>query len=128
MAGRRTKLTPEVQKRICDAIMVGATFELASRYGGIHYDTFRTWMNQGEAGNSTYSVFSDAVKKAEAEAAVKWLAMIEKAAVESWQAAAWKLERRYPGDYGRNDKLRVDVKDAAPIVLKWDGATDDTDE
>jgi hypothetical protein len=57
--------------------------------------TFYEWMN-------TKNEFSDAVKKAEGQAAVGWLAKIEKAANEGeWQAAAWKLERRYPQSYGR---------------------------
>lgn len=92
---RKTKLTPEVQARIVDAIGQGATYELAAQYGGIHYDTFRVWMNEKPA-------FSEAVKEAEGKAVVKWLAKIEKAASEgAWQAASWKLERRYPHSYGR---------------------------
>jgi hypothetical protein len=48
--------------------------------------------------------FHDAVKEAEGKATVGWLAKIEKAASEgNWTAAAWKLERRYPNDYGRRD-------------------------
>ncbi len=92
---RRSKLTPETQKRICDALVMGATYELASKYAGIHYDTLREWMN-------TKPAFSDAVKEAEGRAVIGWLAKIEKAASDgNWQAAAWKLERRYPRSYGR---------------------------
>lgn len=92
---RRSKLTPEVQQRICDAIVIGATYEHAAAYGGISYDTFNEW-------NKTKPQFSEEVKAAEARAVVGWLAKIEKAASEgTWQAAAWKLERRYPDLYGR---------------------------
>jgi transposase len=92
---RKTKLTPDTIQRITQAIAMGATYELASKYGGIHESTFYEWMN-------TKNEFSDAVKKAEGQAAVGWLAKIEKAANEGeWQAAAWKLERRYPQSYGR---------------------------
>jgi hypothetical protein len=42
------------------------------------------------------------MQDAEGDAAVRWLAEIELAAKNgTWQAAAWKLERRYPQDYGR---------------------------
>jgi transposase len=93
--GKPSKLTPEVQKRIVDAIQLGSTYELAAQYGGIVYETFRVWMDK-------YPAFSAAVKEAEGKAAVQWLAKIEKAANDgAWQAAAWKLERRYPGEYGR---------------------------
>lgn len=119
--GRPTKLTPEVQERICNAIRVGATYELAAQFGGISYETFRAWQRAADEGDSAYSGFSEAVKLAEAEGAMRWLALIDAAAAESWQAAAWKLERRYPADYGRNDKLRVEAKGDGPLVLKWEG-------
>lgn len=92
---RPTKYTPDVVERICEAISMGATYELAAGYGGISYDTFNDW-------RQSKSQFSDLVKEAEGKAAVGWLKKIESAADDgAWQAAAWKLERRYPQDYGR---------------------------
>jgi hypothetical protein len=93
---RPTKYTAEVVERITEAIGLGATYELAAAYGGISYDTFRTW-------RETKPAFFVALKEAEGEAAVRWLRRIEAAAEDDkhWQAAAWKLERRYPQDYGR---------------------------
>lgn len=91
---RPTKYTPERVKKIIDAIKVGATHELAASYAGINQDTLTDWKKR-------YSDFSDAIKEAEGGAAIKWLALIDKAAVKTWQAAAWKLERRYPESYGR---------------------------
>ncbi len=95
MAGRPTKYTPETAKKITDAIRVGATFRLACAYAGITEETFSQWRKK-------YSEFSDAIKEAEGAGAVGWLAKIEKAANDGlWAAAAWKLERRYPREYGR---------------------------
>lgn len=92
---RRSKYTTEVVKKLCHAIELGATYELACNYAGIHYDTFRTWQ-------LTKPEFSDAIKDAEGKAVVGWLNIIEgEAAAGSWQAAAWKLERRYPHVYGK---------------------------
>ena len=100
--GRPGKLTADTQKRITDAIRVGATYELAAQYGGIAYNTFNEWMKAGAGANSgKHREFYEAVKSAEGEAAIKWLAVIDKAALDQWQAAAWKLERRYPREYGR---------------------------
>lgn len=100
--GRPSKLTPEAQQRIAQAIEVGATYKLAAQYGGVHYDTFNRWMHAGEQAKSgRYFEFYEAIKSAEARAVIKWLALIDKAAADTWQAAAWKLERRYPQDYGR---------------------------
>ena len=95
MAGRRTKYTPDTVKRLTDAITLGATYELACHYAGIDYSTFAKWMNEKIE-------FSEAIKEAEGKGVMQWLAKIEKAANDgSWQAAAWKLERRYPQTYGR---------------------------
>jgi transposase len=92
---RQPKYSPEVAKRICDAIAIGATYDLAAKYGGVSYELFRQWRERNVA-------FLAAVQEAEGRAAVGWLAKIERAANEgSWQAAAWKLERRYPQEYGR---------------------------
>ena len=64
---------------------------------GISYETFRTWQTEK-------SVFSVAIKKAEAECKVARIQTILKASKKSWQAAAWWLERRCPDEYGRNAK------------------------
>ena len=99
---RPTKLTAAVQRRIVTAIKQGATYELAASYGGVAYNTFNEWMKRGqEETEGEFTEFHEAIKKAEGDAAVKWLRVIEKAGRESWQAMAWKLERRYPRDYGR---------------------------
>ena len=116
---RPTKLTPETQKRITDAIRVGATYELAAQYGGIAYNTFNEWMKAGEAASSgDKHAFYETVKSAEGEAAVRWLAVIDKASAEQWQAAAWKLERRYPRDYGRQiHEVSGPIGDAIPVAV-----------
>lgn len=119
---RPTKLTPQVQQRIVQAIALGSTYELAAGYGGIAYNTFNEWMKAGAAAKSgRFLEFYEAVKEAEGAAAVGWLAKIEKAANDgAWQAAAWKLERRYPQSYGRQVH-EVQGKDGGSlnIVLKW---------
>lgn len=92
---RPSKYNPATAKKITDAIKVGATYRLACDYAGITEETFSQWRKK-------YPEFSELVKEAEGSAAIKWLALIDKAAQDgTWQAAAWKLERRYPESYGR---------------------------
>jgi hypothetical protein len=100
--GGKLKLNDTVQADIVRALNVGATHELACQYAGIDHATFYRWLNTGETGKAPYAAFYDAVKQAEGQAAIGWLALIDAAARDGhWQAAAWKLERRYPKIYGR---------------------------
>jgi len=99
---RQTKLTPVIQERIMQAIRVGATYRLACLYGGISEDTLARWRDLGKKGRKPYADFADAFEKAEGSAAIAWLAHIEKAAMDGqWTASAWRLERRFPREYGR---------------------------
>lgn len=91
---RKSKYDPERVQKIIDAIKLGATHELAANYAGVSVTTFYEW-------KSTKAEFAEAIKAAEGLGAIKWLEKIEAAANEHWQAAAWKLERRYPDQYGR---------------------------
>lgn len=110
MAGRPSKYTPEVAKKVTDAIRLGATYELACNYAGISEDSFARW-------RAKYAEFADAVKEAEGAGAVGWLGRIEQAAQKGqWQAAAWKLERRYPEQYGRTVQTHQGDPDK-PLVL-----------
>jgi len=116
--GRPTKLTPECQQFIIQALSVGATHKLACQYAGITEACFYFWLEKGAKGQQPYLEFFDAVKKTEGRAAVSWLAKIEHAASEgTWQAAAWKLERRYPQDYGKTVQEHTGPNNG-PIVLK----------
>ena len=115
--GRQLQLTPDVTLKICQAIALGATYEIAAMYGGISRSTFYEWLKRGDADGAEepYAGFADAVRNAEAAGAIGLLAKIEQAAnAGTWQAAAWKLERRYPKDYGRTVS-EVTGPDGAPV-------------
>lgn len=120
MAGRPTKLTPETVKKLTDAIQAGATYALACKYAGISYDVFNDWRRRADEElarrqnprvkegtpewieGEGFIQFLQSIQKAEGNAALGWLLKIEQAANNGqWQAAAWKLERRYPQEYGR---------------------------
>jgi transposase len=116
--GRPTKFTPETRDKVKQAIQMGATYEIAANYAGVSYMTFRDWMKRGEAGEDDYVEFFETIKASEGRAAVGWLAKIEAAANDgNWQAAAWKLERRYPHQYGKQVQ-EVSGIDGGPIKLR----------
>lgn len=92
---RRSKYTPETVAKLKEAIGKGATYDLACDFAGIAESTFYEWLQSKPE-------FSEQLKAAEGAAAVEWLGQIDEAAkAGTWQAAAWKLERRYPQKYGR---------------------------
>ncbi len=108
---RKSKYTPDVVEKVVQAIRLGMTYELTAHYAGIAPSTLYEWLNNKPE-------FSEAVKAAEGRAAATWLVRIEDAAKMQWQAAAWKLERRYPQDYGRTvQDHNVDMKVSGDVTL-----------
>jgi len=92
---RSRKYHPEVVAKIEQALSVGATYALAAAYAGISADTLTRWQDR-------YTEFADKVRLAEGRGAITSLAQIQKAATDGdWRAAAWKMEKRYPADYGK---------------------------
>lgn len=108
MAGRTTKLTPQLQRELCQIIGAGNYIETACGYVGIDVTTFCMWLQRGEGTHPTrpktklHAEFVEAIRKAEAQAEAVRVARIAKAGQDgTWQADAWYLERRYPERWGR---------------------------
>jgi hypothetical protein len=142
--GRPTKLTPDLQERIVEAIRAGAYVETAAALAGVNKTTFYDWLRKGaRAKRGAYHDFSLAVEEALAQSEADDLAVIEKAgrgyevrrtkAVRSedgtvettvetstrfdWQAAAWRLERRFPERWGRSARdLEARVRELQEAV------------
>ncbi len=120
MAGRPTKLTPQVQARIVQAIVGGNDITVAAAYAGIHKAQFYRWLEKGEQQQQgIYRAFRDAIQKAQADAETRNVALIAKAAQEgTWTAAAWWLERKYPERWGRKERHEVTGKDGKDLVIR----------
>ena len=119
MVGRPTKRTPEREQRLLDALRAGNARVHAARYAGIDQDSITNWMHRS-------SDFSDAVKKAEADAIVRHVANIAKAAADGqWQASAWWLERRYPEHFGRRFEPDSSPGTAMQVTVIFDHADAD---
>lgn len=130
--GRPSKLTPEIQEEILRVIKSGNYIETACAYVGINKTTFYDWLKKGAREKERvaqnprarvrkdlqkYVDFSNAVDKALAQAEIRDVAIIGKAAEENWQAAAWRLERKFPDRWGRKEKYSLEHsgKDGGPI-------------
>ncbi len=102
--GRPTKLTPDVQTEIVKRVGMGVSPEVAAQTQGINRATYYEWMARGRVGagdetthrSQPFADFHDAVKAADADAEAHCLGVIRVATNDSWQAAAWWLERKHP--------------------------------
>lgn len=125
---RPTKLTPAVQKHVCEALELGVTYLMVAKAVGVAYETFNEW-------RKTNPQFSEAVEKAEAAGVAARLARINAAGMAgNWQADAWWLERVHPRDYGRTiqehageTKLRIEYSNDWRNAATH-GGDDDGDE
>lgn len=118
---RRSKLTPDVHDRLVEALEAGNYRETAARLAGIGVSTLYSWLERGEADReheraTEHLELVEAIEKAEADAEQRAISVIERAAVGykdpdgkyhpgQWQAAAWRLERKFPDRWGRREKV-----------------------
>ena len=145
--GRKTKLTPEIQETICNWLKLGYYQEDAAVMAGIAPSTFYDWLKKGaeedskqeeikaltDGGTSLpaipegsdlevayiYSEFSEAVKKARAEAEGAHIRNIRRASDNGvWQASAWWLERSFPKKWGKRSSLEIGGEGGEPIKFQ----------
>jgi len=111
----KTKLNKKTQAVIVKALKNCLTIKDACDLAGITKSTFFHWMEQGEAGKKPYKDFSDTIKRAEPETKEALVGDIRKD--KHWTSKAWILERRWPNDWGRKDRLGV--SDAGEHEFEW---------
>lgn len=108
-SGRPSKFTPERCNDIVHDISNRIPYVLAAQANGISEKTLYNWLEKGEAHqndgiDSEYTVFLQAIKKAERERMKKHLDIIADRP-ERWTADAWILERRWSKYFGNNSQL-----------------------
>jgi transposase len=134
----KTKLTLAISDKLCSALRAGNYVDTAAAYAGVVKDTFYQWLRRGaratqaddhSKAEAPYRAFHDAVHEAIASSEIRDVALIAKAATEQWQAAAWRLERRYPDRWGKRERIEHVGKDGGSIAidLKWADGTTDSD-
>jgi hypothetical protein len=67
------------------------SLKAACKLAGLGFSTFNGWREED-------SFFAQKIEFAEAQAIERNLALIQRAALKDWKAAAWILERRHPGN------------------------------
>jgi hypothetical protein len=98
--GRPSKATADRVAAIADAIANGVPACHAATAAGVHRSTLAAW-------RSEFPDIDDILQKAESGAIAYHISVVKRAAADGvWQASAWWLERRFPGEFGR--RLRTD--------------------
>lgn len=152
--GRPTKFDAEIAGTILSYLRVGAYVETAAQAAGLNKVTFYRWLARGreakarieaviklEPDDEKFLWFCNAVEKVQAEADMidlgrldkfgGWLMPPEEALKAgakpippSWQAIAWKLERRRPKQFARRDPEKIpdeEPEDAVPLAEREPG-------
>lgn len=110
----RPKLTKEGIDQAVRFKRAGVLDKDIAAYIGVSAETFSRWINHPKSENQAQ--LAQAMKKEEASYKAALLTIIYNEAVnQTWQAAAWLLERKYPDEYARKDRATVEAKvEAAP--------------
>lgn len=95
----KEKLTREGVKEAVKLTKMGLMDKDIAAYLGVAPETFSRWLNHPRTDNQRQ--LCQALKKAEVERKGALLGRIMGASADSWQAAAWLLERRYPGEFAK---------------------------
>jgi len=110
MAGRPTKLTPDVQAAIVALVEVGNYVETAVLASGVTSRTYYNWLERGEADEEPYAEFFRTIKEAEHKAEKDALATAKAGATGGvaspgphWTSTMTFLERRFPTKWGKRD-------------------------
>lgn len=117
--GRPTKLSDEVEKDIIQAIEMGNYMETAAAYAGISKEVFYKWLRKGrEQTKGRLHDFVHSIEKALAASEVHDVLNVSAAASVSWQAAAWRLERKFPDRWGRRDVIQHTGPEGGAIQIE----------
>ena len=121
MAGRRPKLTPQIQADICARIAEGCTNADAAVQSGISESTFYRWKERGEkTTKGVYFQFCEAVTRAHASFREHHIGIIRRGAEEASVTRTVEVieegvegqpghkRKKVPDDYGRPARINVE--------------------
>jgi len=111
--------TPEVTHALIAFLRAGSFVETAVAAAGISRSTFFVWMKRGEKAHmGKFRQFYLDVRKAMADFEVGAVNSIREAGANgSWQASAWLLERKFPDEWGKIERVETTGANGGPIEV-----------
>jgi transposase-like protein len=134
VAGRKPKLTKELIELLGTALQNGNYIETACDFAGINRATLYRWLQESEEDDAKplLKELSDTVRKARAQAEMRHVLRIQKAAEgttdkdgnylinPNWSASAWWLERSHPKKWSKQTNVELSGVDGSPINVALD--------
>lgn len=118
---KKTKLTPELSKKFCEAIAKGHSLEGACGYVNISFQTYRNWYKKGEKAKSgKYCQFKYDVDAAKDKATHFVESVIVDNLIDNPKDAKWWLTKRRPDTYGDRtyNETKIDANVKTELLAK----------
>jgi len=131
--GRKPKLTASTLEEIEAALSIGATIGIACAYAGVSTSSYYNWQKWGKEAlekfldnpdveltkrEEKYLRFYDAIEKAKAYAAIRWLEVVDAAAAVDASYALKMLRIRYPDGFSGRQSLEISGPEGSPVEVK----------
>ncbi len=138
--GRPLTLDAALSTELASLLRRGLTQTDACLVAGVPRSTFYDWLSRGKDLWETHGPdglvppetvakltveelvlldFSDAIAGARAVGKHDALVAIRSGMTDDWRAAAWFLERSFPDEFGRRDRIEVETDETVTIRIKW---------
>jgi len=109
---------PGMARRIVRLIRRGMPYTAVCRYVGITPKTFKDWLEKGRSGYSPeYVNFYRKICRAEARAEMETLKSLRRHRSADWRVSAWELERRWPENWSKKDRLVAETHVNATVNI-----------
>lgn len=94
--------------------------EACCKYAGISFQTYRNWMKRGQAAKTgEYFEFVEDTTRAQAEAEVRLVALINKASIDDWRAGSFILERRFSNSWSNVQRIKIEAQKQTNEALSF---------
>ena len=123
--GRPTLCNAQVTKIVAEGLSKGLGVRASVARAAISKVTHYEWLDRGRAGEEPFANYLNVCEKAHSDFVDSKLTQIDAAADSNWQAAAWRLERGDPEEFGRREKTDLHLSGKVDTGPETSSLTDD---